>query len=166
LLGQVAELPELKNVLVVLAGEGNVEIPINLNVRSMGGISDRTKRAMFFNAADVFVSTSLMETYGLTLIEAMSCGIPVVAFRTGGIPEAVPNEGGILCEVLNAAELKGVIQKLRNSKNLRNDLGNAARKLVAARNNKPRFAAAFAGLYEACLHRGQTSLIEPSALVT
>jgi len=29
---------------------------------------------MLFNAADVFVSASLMETYGLTLIEAMSCG--------------------------------------------------------------------------------------------
>jgi len=166
LLEQLAGLSELKNLLVVLAGEGNVETPSNLNVRLMGGISDRSKRATFFGAADVFVSASLMETYGLTLIEAMSCGIPVVAFRTGGVSEAVPDDGGILCELLDAAAFKTAIQKLRSREDLRNDLGNAARKLVAARNSMHRFAAAFARVYEASLCCGQTSLIEPSALVT
>ena len=97
LLEQLAGLSELEDLLVVLAGEGTLEIPIGLNVRLTGGVGDRIKRAMLFNAADVFVSASLMETYGLMLIEAMSCGIPVVAFRTGGVPEAVPDEGGILC---------------------------------------------------------------------
>ena len=64
-----------------------------------------------------------METYGLTLIEAMSCGIPVVAFRTGGVPEAVPEQGGILCEQLDADAFKAAIQKLRHSEELRNELG-------------------------------------------
>ena len=120
---------------------------------------------MLYSAADVFVSASLMETYGLTLIEAMSCGIPVVAFRTGGVPEAVPDEGGILCALLDAAAFKAAIQKLRHSEALRNELGNSARKLVAARNAKSRFAAAFARVYEACLYPGQTRLIEQSALL-
>jgi glycosyltransferase involved in cell wall biosynthesis len=165
LLEQLAGLSELEDVLVVLLGEGTLEIPIGLNVRLTGGVGDRIKRAMFFNAADVFVSASLMETYGLTLIEAMSCGIPVVAFRTGGVPEAVPDEGGILCALLDATAFKAAIQKLRHSEALRNDLGNAARKLVAARNAKSQFAAAFARVYEACLHPGQTRLIEHSALL-
>ena len=165
LLEQLAGLSELEDVLVVLLGEGTLEIPIGLSVRLTGGVGDRIKRAMFFNAADVFVSASLMETYGLTLIEAMSCGIPVVAFRTGGVPEAVPDEGGILCALLDATAFKAAIQKLRHSEALRNDLGNAARKLVAARNAKSRFAAAFARVYEACLHPGQTRLIEHSALL-
>jgi glycosyltransferase involved in cell wall biosynthesis len=166
LLGQLVGLPDIENVVVLLAGEGDVEIPKKLPVRLMGGISDRSKRATFLSAADVFVSASLMETYGLTLVEAMSCGVPVVAFRTGGIPEVVPNEGGILCELLDAAELKAAIQKLRNSEDLRNDLGNAARKVVAARNNKHRFAAEFVRVYEACLRRGQTPGVQSSALVT
>jgi glycosyltransferase involved in cell wall biosynthesis len=165
LLEQLAGLSELEDVLVVLAGEGTLEIPIGLNVRLMGGIADPMKRAMLFSAADVFVSASLMETYGLTLIEAMSCGIPVVAFRTGGVPEAVPDEGGILCALLDADAFKTAIQKLRNCKELRNELGNSATKLVAARNAKSRFAAAFACVYEACLRRGQTRLVEQSALV-
>jgi len=165
LLEQLAGLSELEDVLVVLAGEGTLEIPIGPNVRLTGGVGDRIKRAMLFNAADVFVSASLMETYGLTLIEAMSCGIPVVAFRTGGVPEAVPDEGGILCALLDAAAFKAAIQKLRYGEALRNELGNSARKLVAARNAKSRFAAAFARVYEACLYPGQTRLIEQSALL-
>jgi glycosyltransferase involved in cell wall biosynthesis len=165
LLEQLADLSELEDVLVMLLGEGTLEIPIGLNVRLTGGVGDRIKRAMLFNAADVFVSASLMETYGLTLIEAMSCGIPVVAFRTGGVPEAVPDGAGILCALLDAAAFKAAIQKLRHSEELRNELGNSARKVVAARNAKSRFAAAFARVYEACLYPGQTRLIEQSALV-
>ena len=165
LLEQLAVLPDLEHLLVVLAGEGTIDIPIGLNVRLTGGVSDRTNRAMLLSAADVFVSASLMETYGLALVEAMSCGIPVVAFRTGGIPEAVPEQAGILCEVLDADAFKTAIQKLRHSEELRNGLGNAAGKLVAARNAKSRFAAAFARVYEACLYPGQTHPIEQSALV-
>jgi len=106
-----------------------------------------------------------METYGLTLIEAMSCGIPVVAFRTGGVPEAVPEEGGILCEVLDADAFKTAIQKLRHNEKLRNELGNAGSKLVADRNSKGRFAAALGRIYDACLYTRQTHPIEQSALV-
>lgn len=106
-----------------------------------------------------------METYGLTLIEAMSCGFPVVAFRTGGVPEAVPDEWGILCELLDADGFKTAIQKLRDCEELRNELGNAARKLIASRNAKSRFGAAFLRVYEACLRPGQTRLVGQSALV-
>ena len=165
LLKQLAELPEREHLLVVLAGEGTIDIPIGLNVRLTGGVADRTNRALLLSAADVFVSASLMETYGLALVEAMSCGIPVVAFRTGGIPEAIPAQAGILCEVLDADGFKTAIQKLRDRKELRNELGDAASKLVAARNAKSEFAAAFVRLYEACLRPAQTRLVEQSALV-
>ena len=149
----------------MLTGEGALKTPVGLNVRSLGGVPDRAKRAQLFAAADIFVSASLMETYGLTLIEAMSCGVPVVAFCTGGVHEAVPEEVGILCKVLDAAAFKTAIQKLRHSEELRSELGNGASKLVAARNAKSRFAAAFARVYEACLRPEQTNLVEQSALV-
>ena len=166
LLGQLAALPELEHVLVVVAGEGTLEIPSGLNVRLTGGIADRVRRAMLFSAADVFVSASLMETYGLTLIEAMSCGIPVVAFRTGGVPEAVPEQAGILCELHEEDAFRTAIRKLRDSKEFRNALGNAGSELVAGRNAKSRFAAAFSHVYEACLYPKQIRLIEQSAGVT
>jgi glycosyltransferase involved in cell wall biosynthesis len=167
LLEQLAGLSELENVLVLLAGEGALKTPVGLNVRSLGDVPDRKKRAKIFGAADIFVSASLMETYGLTLVEAMSCGTPVVAFRTGGVSEAVPDgEGGILCEILDATGFKNAIETLRTRKELRHELGNTASNLAATRNSKELFAAAFAGLYRECFHFPKTPSAEASAVVT
>lgn len=51
--------------------------------------------AVLYNAADVFVSTSWGEGFGLTLAEAASCGVPVIAQDCSVIPEVV-GPGGIL----------------------------------------------------------------------
>jgi glycosyltransferase involved in cell wall biosynthesis len=49
-----------------------------------------------YNAADIFVSTSRGEGYGLTLAEALSCGVPVVAQNVSAIPEVVGPAGLLL----------------------------------------------------------------------
>ena len=161
------ELFELDNVLVLLAGEGALKPPLGLNMRSVGGVPDRATRAKIFGAADIFVSASLMETYGLTLIEAMSCGTPVVAFRTGGVPEAVPDgKVGILCEIFDSPGFKNAIERLRTRKEFRHELGNTATNLAATRNCKELFGASFARLYRECFYVPKTVSAEASALAT
>jgi len=150
---QLTRLPNLGTVIVLAFGDGTVPVPAGLNVRFTGGIRERPELARLFAAADVFVSASLMETYGLALVEAMACGTPVVAFRVGGIPEAAPDRKvGILCDPLDGAAFVSAIQELRGSARIRAELGTAASKLVAIRNNKARFAAEFVQLYEDCLN--------------
>jgi glycosyltransferase involved in cell wall biosynthesis len=93
-----------------------------------------------------------METYGLTLVEAMACRTPVVAFRVGGVPEAAPDgQGAILCAPQDAAELIEAIMKLRNSAQLREMLGEAGRETVRVRNRLSSFSSLFEGIYRECV---------------
>lgn len=150
---QLSHLPDPDDVVIVTFGEGNLPVPDSLNVRFTGGIRERRDLAQLFAAADVFVSASLMETYGLTFVEAMACGTPVVAFRVGGIPEAVPHEQvGLLCPALDGSALLAALGKLRSSTQLREEFAKAGRELVLSRNAKHQLAAAFTQIYRDCLN--------------
>jgi glycosyltransferase involved in cell wall biosynthesis len=149
---QLSHLPDLRGVIVLAFGEGTVSVPDGLNVRFTGGIRDRHDLAHLFAAGDIFVSGSLMESYGLTLVEAMACGTPVVAFRSGGIPESAPDEqAALLCESLDGSALLASIERLRISPQLRDELGSAASKLALTRNSKDQFAAEFVDVYRDCV---------------
>jgi glycosyltransferase involved in cell wall biosynthesis len=167
LIEQLSRLPDLDSLIVLAFGEGSVSIPDHLNVRFTGGIRDRRDLAQLFAAADVFVSASLMETYGLTLVESMACGTPVVAFRVGGIPEAAPDgQGAILCEPGDGATLTEAIMKLRSSPELRDRLGALARKTAHTRNAASSFANAFAQLYRECVSSRENTKRKHAALTT
>jgi glycosyltransferase involved in cell wall biosynthesis len=164
---QLSFLPKLGKVIVLAFGEGTVPVSGSLNARFTGSIRDRHDLARHLGAADVFVSASLMETYGLTLVEAMGCGIPVVAFRVGGIPEAAPDgQGAILCEPQNGAELIQAITNLRQSPALREKLGRIAQQTAQSRNAASVFSSKFAELYRECLARNQTITRDIPALAT
>jgi glycosyltransferase involved in cell wall biosynthesis len=167
LLKQVSHLPDLRDVIVLAFGEGSVPVPDHLNVRFAGGIRDRRDLAQLFAAADVFVSASLMETYGLTLVEAMACGTPVVAFRVGGIPEAAPDgQGAILCEPGDGTTLTEAIMKLRSSPELGDRLGALARETAHTRNAASSFANAFARLYRECVSSRENTKRKHPAFTT
>jgi glycosyltransferase involved in cell wall biosynthesis len=164
---QLSRLSDVGNVIVLAFGEGHVPVPDGLNVRFTGGIGERCDLARLLAAADVFVTASLMETYGLTLVEAMACGIPVVAFRVGGIPEAAPDgQGAILCRPRDGAALLEAITNLRESPQLREKLGRIAHETAHSRNAASSFGSKFAQLYRACLGLKQTIPAVTPAIVT
>jgi glycosyltransferase involved in cell wall biosynthesis len=167
LLEQLSHLPDLDGVIVLAFGEGTVPVPGRLNVRFTGGIRERRDLARLLAATDVFVSASLMETYGLTLVEAMACGTPVIAFRVGGIAEAAPDgQGAVLCTTGDGPALIEVITKLRNSPQLRDRLGTLAHETAHNRNAASSFAKAFAHLYRECISSRQNAKGEQPALTT
>jgi glycosyltransferase involved in cell wall biosynthesis len=158
LLEQLSHLPDLGGVVVLAFGEGAVPVPDRLDLRFTGGVRDRCDLARLFAAADIFVSASLMETYGLTLVESMACGTPVVAFCVGGIPEAAPDgQGAILCRPHDGAALIEAITKLRNSPQLREKLGALAHEMADNRNVASSFANAFAQIYRECVSSGENA---------
>jgi glycosyltransferase involved in cell wall biosynthesis len=165
LLEQLSHLPDLRRLIVVAFGEGAVPVPDGLNVRFTGGIGEREDLACIFAAADVFVSASLMETYGLTLVESMACRTPVVAFRVGGIPEAAPDgQGAILCAPQDGAALIEAIMRLRNSAQLREMLGAAGHETVRVRNRLDSFSSLFAEIYRESVSSREEAERKESAL--
>jgi len=167
LLEQLSRLPNLDSVIVLAFGEGAVPISDGLDVRFTGGIRERRDLARLFAAADVFISASLMETYGLTLVEAMACGTPVVAFRVGGIPEAAPDgQVAILCPPQDAAAMIEAITKLRDSPRLRERLGHVAHRTAHNRNSASSFSNRFAQLYRECVSSRMDAERKQPALIT
>jgi glycosyltransferase involved in cell wall biosynthesis len=114
LLRRLAEL-ELPGLKVLMFGDGEITIPNGLDVHRCGPIREKHKLATIYGAADLFVSASRMETYGLTLAEAYACGCGVVAHDTGGIPEALPRDPSVALVPLGdrGAFVDGMREQLR-----------------------------------------------------
>ena len=81
--------------------------------------------AAAYRQADIFVLPSLVEGYGLVLLEAMSFGLPVVTTKVGGIPEIV-SDGveGILIPPRDEKALANAIAELLACPTIRRELGN------------------------------------------
>lgn len=80
------------------------QLAIAQNVLPVGGVSDK-KLAFLYNLAVVFVSNSIGEGFNLSIIEAMACGIPVVATNYSSPPELLADGRGRLIEI--AAFIRG-----------------------------------------------------------
>jgi len=74
-----------------------------------------------YNVAQVFVYPSLYEGFGLPVLEAMSCGCPVITSNVSSLPEIVGNSA-ILVDPLNTEELEQAILKVIKNEDLRKDL--------------------------------------------
>lgn len=67
--------------------------------------------AQIYSEADVFLNLSYEETQGLTTIEAMACGTPVVVYNKTAIPECVTAESGVIIDDYDIAKLQFAIEK-------------------------------------------------------
>ncbi|MCB2186156.1 MAG: glycosyltransferase [Deltaproteobacteria bacterium] len=98
---------------------------------SAGFLRDYRKMPLLYNAADLFVMTSLEEAFGQTILEAAACGKPVASFQLGGMPEvAVPGRNALGVTEISAAALARAVNRLVAEPALRAELGQAGRALV------------------------------------
>jgi len=96
------------------------------------------------NNIDIFVNTSLSEGLPVSIMEALSCEIPVVAPAVGGIPEIINNSNGFLLKKNYSAKNIGlIIEKIASNKRNLNDKKKGAkeiwRKHFNAKNNYNKF---------------------------
>ena len=85
------------------------------------GIVPEEDLPVLYSGSSVFVFPSLYEGFGLPLVEAMACGIPVVASNTSSVPEVV-GDAALLVSPTNPEAFAEAILRLRSDDNLRNAL--------------------------------------------
>lgn len=120
------ELPD--NILYVVAGDGadrkNIEQAVQetglaSRIKLLGYVSDET-RHILWNTCDLFIQPNIkvegdMEGFGISVIEAASCELPVIASRLEGLQDAIKDgENGFLVETGNAEQYVSVITALLN----------------------------------------------------
>lgn len=97
----------------------------------------------YLRAADVYVHPAREDTFPLTVLEALACGVPVVASAVGGIPEQLTPETGTLVAPADPRALSGAISALLASPHRRASMGFAAASDAASRFSVERQGAAY-----------------------
>jgi N-acetyl-alpha-D-glucosaminyl L-malate synthase BshA len=97
-------------------------------------LGERTDLPALLPGADVFLLPSEVESFGLAALEALSCGVPVVASAVGGLPEVIADgEVGFLRPVGDVAAMAEAVERLLDDEALRRRMGRAARRLAETR---------------------------------
>jgi glycosyltransferase involved in cell wall biosynthesis len=95
-----------ENTDLVVFGAGGASLPdLGMHVHHVGPVDEPARLALLYAAADVFAAPSIQDNLPNTVVESLACGTPVVAFRTGGLPELVDHETtGWLAESFDPAD--------------------------------------------------------------
>jgi len=118
------------NLYYVICGQGPL-VDEHKNLAKLLGVEDRvifagyrTDVSKFYSMADVFVFPSFREGLSVALMEAMSCGLPIVCSNIRGNVDLVQDgAGGYLCDPSDAAGFSVAIERLANDAELRRNMG-------------------------------------------
>ena len=151
-----------RGVRVVLAGDGRLRQLIaglahqareqGVKVDLVGRVTDPLALLQLYQSADVLLLTSDHEGTPNVIMEAMSCGLPVVATAVGGVADLVqPGEAGFLFAPDQAEQAVAALVQLAREPSLASGLGARARSLIEAKYSVALLPNLLAGLYEKAL---------------
>lgn len=151
---------ERKNVKLLLVGEGPLEKQTRTWVRKLKvgehvifvGRVENEELPQYYSAADIFVMSSTYENFSNAILEAMSCELPIVATKVGGIPLQVKDgENGFLVKSDNIKQFKKAIITLLDNNSLSIEMGKRNRELVKKRYSWSTSAKKLKEIYELIL---------------
>jgi len=141
-----AELPRYRRLAA--------ELDIDRHV-IFGGPKNPAELAVLYAAAAAFVQPSLVEALSGVVLEAMSCGAPIVATDVGGIRTQLDNETGIIVPPRDAQAIAKAVCRLLDCPELRGRLGSAAQAKAARKFTLSSMVETHLRLYEDILRKKQ-----------
>jgi N-acetyl-alpha-D-glucosaminyl L-malate synthase BshA len=148
------------DAVLLMVGEGPERSSAQALARRLG-ILDRLRFLGIQNAieeiaplADVFLLPSELESFGLSALEAMACGVPVVGSDAGGLPEVVRHaESGYLLPVGDVEGMAARTIEILRDDERRREMGEAARQRVRSLFDAERVVGQYEAVYARVLGR-------------
>jgi glycosyltransferase involved in cell wall biosynthesis len=130
---------EIADAMLILIGDGeekerlealSIKLGIQKSVQFIGEVPHE-QIPSYMQQADIFVLPSISEGFPSVILEAMACGLPIVASRVGGIPDIITNDtNGYLVEVKDSTDLANKMIILLQDDVLRKKISDNNRLLV------------------------------------
>lgn len=120
---QVAKLLKDKAKIIII-GDGPLAGLVENSAKALANLTfigkvENFKLPAFYNSADILLVPSTHEEgYGRVLLEALSCGLPIIATNRGGIKEYINNKMGMLVDITPKNICRSVLLLLNNPKRL------------------------------------------------
>ncbi|MGB0167301.1 MAG: glycosyltransferase family 4 protein [Luteibaculum sp.] len=138
-------------VQLLIVGKPDKQISWPFPTVFAGFISDEAEMVSMYQSSDIFMLPSVQDNLPNTVMEALACGTPVVAFNTGGVPDMVNSEVGYLAKYKDPADFaKGLLELIQNPEK-RAEAGKQARDQVLKKFSYPIVAQQYAKLYQEIL---------------
>jgi glycosyltransferase involved in cell wall biosynthesis len=153
LLESLALLPARirEKLLLLTYGAGALPNEIaGVPVHQVGFVANERLLSTVYSAADIYVTPSQMETFGMTAAEAGACGLPVICFATGGLPEiVVDGETGWLVDLKASSRgLANAVEEAFESLEKCREMGRKGRERVVENFEIRRSTQQYIALYE------------------
>jgi glycosyltransferase involved in cell wall biosynthesis len=141
---------------LIVIGKSNTELtnyfPVPVNY--LGQISGTENMREIYSAADAFLLPSLQDNLPNTIMESLACGTPVIAFKTGGVPEMIEHKiTGFLADEKSGESLADGIKWLME--NVNKDFINPCTEFVSKHYSEKIVASRYLALYESLLKNGK-----------
>jgi len=111
-------LPHITFTMVGLVCDEIKQLKKPDNITIIGEVSNK-KVIEYMRQSDLFVFPTLSEGFPNVVIEAMACGLPIIATGVGAIPDIIEDKGGIIVNIGNVNGFVGAINILNKDRSLR-----------------------------------------------
>lgn len=127
----IAAMGGVENLFLLSLGKSSGAPPLAIPHRHLGAVESEQLLSLVYSAADLFVLPSLQDNLPNTLLESLACGTPVVAFRSGGIPEVLHDRvTGRLAATGDAVSLRQAIIEMLDDPAQCARMGENGRRLI------------------------------------
>jgi len=147
--GTAASYRRGKITLLVVGEKGEPISFDNGEIRFVPYQRDQKTMARYYQAADVYVHAAKSDTFPNTVLEALACGVPVVATAIDGIPEQIEDgRSGFLVPAGDSEAMTGRVLQLLSNDGLRASMGAIAAEIAARCFTLPRQVQTYLDWYE------------------